>query len=78
VVLEGDHYIAIGEHADLWVGHMSDNRFFYKKVQLFAHNLVVILTIVSMLGCGESSSRRLVKQSRFSGQIQRSKLSLPE
>ena len=26
VVLQGTHYIAIGEHADLWVGRMSDKQ----------------------------------------------------
>lgn len=26
VVLKGTHYIAIGEHADLWEGEMSDKK----------------------------------------------------
>jgi hypothetical protein len=65
VVLEGTHYIAIGEHADLWIGIMSDKKVCNLLITNMRRN-----EGVDPLGCGEIAPRWLLQQSRFPAKIQ--------
>lgn len=66
VVLQGKHYIAIGEHSDLWEGKISD-----KKVRCRKSLLKLFITVLPLQGCGEGSTWRLLQQPWLSTKIQR-------
>jgi hypothetical protein len=63
VILEGAHYIAIGEHADLWEGRMSDRKVRYLSFVIMKY------VVDGAVGCGQSASRWIIEHSRLSTKI---------